>query len=428
VGRVLVIDDRQADRDLLRTVLGSVGHRVLEAPGAEKALELARAERPDLILTDILMPTVNGYELVRQMRADPVLADTPVIFYSANYSEKEARALASACGVSRFLSKPSDPETILSVVSEVVNGATDSSPLSAPIDQDFDREHLRVLNDKLHQKVTELEAANGELRRSNADLEQFAYVASHDLSEPLRTVSGMVQLLARRCEGRLGEDADQYISEAVEGTRRMYALIQDLLLYARVGQGELSRDPVDCSKLVGRVAEGLRAVIQQSAATVSVGTLPTIRADATQLEQVFQNLVSNALKFRSAASPRVQVAAARDHRKWSFSVTDNGLGIEPRHARRVFEVFKRLHGNGAYPGSGIGLSICKRIVERHGGEIWVAHAPGGGCRFQFTIPDVDEDGESENCDPSLKLVNGTPSSDGFPPNGGISGQDGSTGG
>jgi signal transduction histidine kinase len=391
VGCVLVVDDRQPDRDLLTTVLGSVGHRVLEAPGAERALALARAERPDLILTDILMPTMNGYELVRHMRADPVLADTPVIFYTANYSENEARSLASACGVSRFLPKPSEPEAIVSVVGEVVKGATDRLPLPAPVAGEFDRKHLRVLNDKLSQKVSELEAANDELRRSNADLEQFAYVASHDLSEPLRTVSGMVQLLARRCDGRLDQDADLYISEAVEGTRRMYALIQDLLRYSRAGQGELSRDWVDCASLVGGVIEALRGAIGQTAATVSVGRLPTIRGEATQLQQVFQNLISNALKFRSAARPRIQVVAARDDRKWSFSVTDNGIGIEPRHAGRVFEVFKRLHGHEAYSGSGIGLSICKRIVERHGGEIWVAPAPAGGCRFQFTIPDSGEE-------------------------------------
>jgi signal transduction histidine kinase len=391
VGSVLVVDDRQADRDLITTVLGSVGHRVLQASGADKALELAREERPDLILTDILMPATDGYELVRQIRADPVLADTAVIFYTANYSENEVRVLASACGVSRFLPKPSEPETIVSVVSEVVNGATGGLPMPAPVDKDFDREHLRVLNDKLFQKVSELEVANGELRRSNADLEQFAQVVSHDLSEPLRTVSGMVQLLARRCEGRLDEDADLCISEAVEGTRRMYALIQGLLEYSRAGHGELVADSVDCSKLVARVVETLGAVILQTAATVSIATLPTIHADGTQVEQVFQNLISNALKFRSASTPMVRVAAARDdqNQSWSFSVTDNGIGIEPRYARRVFEVFKRLHGHEAYSGSGIGLSICKRIVERHGGDIWVSPAPGGGCRFEFTIPDVD---------------------------------------
>lgn len=394
MGCVLVVDDRQDDRDLVATVLGAAGHRVIEAPGAERALELARAERPDLILTDILMPTMNGYELVRHMRADPALAETPVIFYTANYSENEARSLAAACGVSRFLPKPSEPETILSVVAEVVDGATDGLALSVPVDPDFDRQHLRVLNDKLFQKVNELEAANDDLRRSNADLEQFAYVASHDLSEPLRTISGMVQLLARRCEGRLDEDAELYISEAIEGTRRMYALIQGLLRYSRAGHRELSRDSVDCAKLVGGVVDALAGVIGQTDATVSIGALPTIRAESTQLEQVFQNLIANALKFRSTARPRIQVAAARDQRKWSFSVTDNGIGIEPRHARRVFDVFKRLHGHEAYAGSGIGLSICKRVVERHGGEIWVAPAPAGGCRFQFTIPDRQGDGDA----------------------------------
>jgi signal transduction histidine kinase len=391
MGRVLVIDDRQADRDLLTTVLGYVGHRVFEAGSADTALELARSERPDLIITDIVMPKMNGYEFVREVRADPALADIPVIFSTANYVEEEVKALAAACGVSRFLPKPCEPETIVSVVGEVVDTPNGKLPRPGPVDREFDREHLRVLNDKLVQKVSELEAANRELRRSNEDLEQFAYVVSHDLSEPLRGVSGMVQLLARRYEGRLDKDADLYISRAVEGTRRMHVLIHDLLLYSRAGQGELARAPVDCSELVERVVEELRPTIEETNAEVWFGALPTVSGDATQLKQVFQNLISNALKFRSDSRPRIGVTAMRERRSWSFSVTDNGIGIEPRHAKRVFGVFQRLHGQDAYSGSGIGLSICKRIVERHGGEIWVESAGGEGSRFHFTIPTIEEE-------------------------------------
>jgi chemotaxis family two-component system sensor kinase Cph1 len=243
----------------------------------------------------------------------------------------------------------------------------------------------------LEQRVQELQAANVELQRSNEDLERFAYAASHDLSEPLRAMSGMVQLLARRYEGRLGADADMYISRAVAASRRMQVLIDDLLVYSRVGHGEVAADAVDCQALVERVLADLRQPIEDACATVTMGFLPTVEGDATQLRQVFQNLISNALKFHGDATPGIHVSAAPAGCEWRFALTDNGIGIEPRHADRVFEVFKRLHGASAYPGTGMGLAICKRIVERHGGRIWVEPAQGGGSRFQFTLPNTQQE-------------------------------------
>jgi light-regulated signal transduction histidine kinase (bacteriophytochrome) len=261
------------------------------------------------------------------------------------------------------------------------------APLPGPVPDDLDRQQLRGRNARLVQKVCELEAANVNLQRSNEDLQQFAYVASHDLSEPLRSVSGMVQLLANGYEGRLGDDADAYISRAVEASKRMQNLIDDLLEYSRVLHGELRRDPTDCSALLAGVVETLSGAIEETGAEVSIDPLPTVRADGGQLQRVFQNVISNALKFSSASTPRIHVGAVHDGEAWRFSVTDNGIGIEPRHRRQVFEVFKRLHTRDAYPGSGIGLSICNRIVERHGGRIWVEATDEGGSNFQFTIPD-----------------------------------------
>lgn len=238
----------------------------------------------------------------------------------------------------------------------------------------------------LEQRIDELQAANLELQRSNEDLERFAYAASHDLSEPLRAVSGMVQLLARRYEGRLGTDADLYISRAVAASGRMQVLIDDLLVYSRVGHGEMAAGAVDCKALVTRVLADLRQPIEDARATVTVDRLPTLQGDATQIRQVFQNLISNALKFHGDAAPDIDVSAVPVGDEWRFAVTDNGIGIEPRHAERVFEVFKRLHGASSYPGTGMGLAICKRIVERHGGRLWVEPAQGGGSKFQFTLP------------------------------------------
>ena len=241
--------------------------------------------------------------------------------------------------------------------------------------------------DRLAKVAAELEHRATELERSNADLQEFAYVASHDLSEPLRMVSSYVQLLARRYGGRLDSDADEFIAFAVDGVNRMQRLIDDLLAYSRAGTQEYRIGPVDCGELVRDTLAGMQTTVTESGATVVVGDLPTVRGDEGQLRQLFQNLIGNGIKFRGDDPPRVEVAAEREGAAWRFSVADNGIGIDPRHAERIFSVFKRLHTRDKYAGSGVGLSICKRIVERHDGRIWVEQSELGGSRFCFTIPD-----------------------------------------
>jgi PAS domain S-box-containing protein len=232
----------------------------------------------------------------------------------------------------------------------------------------------------------ELQGHAAELERSNSDLQQFAYIASHDLSEPLRTVSNFAQLLEKRYDGELDERGHRYISHVVEGAERMQRLIQDLLTYSRIGQGGVEHAAVDVGASVADVFAGLSRTIQERGAEISVGELPVVVADRTQIEQIFQNLIANALKFCDEDQPRIQVAADEDAVGWTFSVTDNGIGIEERHAKRIFQVFQRLHGRVAYPGTGIGLAVCKRAVECHGGAIWAEPNPGGGTRFSFTLP------------------------------------------
>ena len=228
---------------------------------------------------------------------------------------------------------------------------------------------------------------NDELARSNAELAQFADVASHDLQEPLRVISGFVQLLARRYEGRLDKDADRFIEATIAGTQRMQRLIEDLLAYSRVGRAEVSREPVSTAAAVAEATAGLQAAIDERDAEITVGELPTISADGPMLTRMFQNLIGNAVKFSDDGAPRVAVGAERGDGEWRFSVADNGPGIDPKHADRIFEMFKRLHGR-SVEGTGIGLAICKRIVEHHGGAIWVEPAPEGGSDFRFTIPDA----------------------------------------
>src|SRR5229473_8306346 len=232
-----------------------------------------------------------------------------------------------------------------------------------------------------------LREAHEELKRSNAELEQFAYVASHDLQEPLRMVSSYTQLLMRRYGDRFDKDAREFTAFIVDGATRRKQLIEDLLAYSRVGTRDKNFKPVDAGPSLKRALTNLRAAIQDSGATVTQDRLPTIPCDEVQLAQLFQNLIGNALKFRKPdAAPAVHVGAADNGVEWEFTVRDNGIGIEPQYFERIFMVFQRLHNKGEYPGTGIGLAIVKKVVERHGGRIWVRSQPGAGTTFHFTMP------------------------------------------
>jgi PAS domain S-box-containing protein len=255
---------------------------------------------------------------------------------------------------------------------------------------------LRKANEQLEQDIMErtrmqqeLTRKMEELARSNADLEQFAYVASHDLQEPLRMVASYTQLLARRYRGKLDADADEFIGFAVDGANRMQQLIEDLLNYSRLtttGKAPtLTRSESACKAAIGNLQES----IKDSNAVVHVGTLPTVLADAHQLMALFQNLIGNAIKYRDVRKPEIHVSARPEGREWVFSVRDNGIGIESQYFGRIFQMFQRLHSRRDYPGTGIGLAMCKRIVERHGGRIWLESQPGRGSTFLFTIPQAE---------------------------------------
>lgn len=256
----------------------------------------------------------------------------------------------------------------------------------------IDITRLKDVENRLRRQATEL-------ARSNKDLEQFAYVASHDLKEPLRMVTSFVQMLKRKYEGRLDLDADDYIRYAVDGAARMHSLIDDLLTYSHVDRKTEPFELTDLNVVLRKVVQNLAELTRESSASITALELPTVMADPIQMGQLLQNLIANAIKYRDpAVPPRIRIEAEQGEGHWIFSVQDNGIGIAPEFSERIFKLFQRLHTKEEYPGTGIGLAICKRISERHGGRIWVESSPGRGSTFYFALP-------KRESWPSLRTVN-----------------------
>jgi len=241
--------------------------------------------------------------------------------------------------------------------------------------------------DQLSRAHAELRASEATLRRANAELEQFASLASHDMQEPLRMITGYLDLLQRRYADQLDPDAREFIRYAVEGSQRMKNLIRDVLSLSRAGTRPLSKRRIAAQEVLGSALANLNTAISERRAVITASDLPQIVADPGLLAQVFQNLIANAIKFTRNETPRVHISAERRAGEWLFSVRDNGIGIDPAHRERVFRIFERLDASEEFPGSGVGLAICQKIIERHGGRIWVDSAPGQGSVFHFTIPE-----------------------------------------
>jgi len=385
---VLIVDDTPANVRVLAEYLDGHGFNVTVAQDGEEGLERARYGRPDLILLDAMMPGWDGFETCRRLKADPDTGAIPVIFMTA-LSDIGDKVRAYEAGGVDYITKPFHAEEVLARV---------NTHLAL---RKMQRE-LQERNEALQREVRERERAeqvlaerSRELARSNAELERMAYIASHDLQEPLRMVASYVQLLERRYMGQLDADAHEFIGFAVDGARRMQALIDDLLTISRVDTKARPLQQVELGDALATALRSLRITIEERQAEVQCGALPAVRGDAAQLTQVFQNLLSNAIKFCQASPPRVEISARRDGALWQVRVQDNGIGVPPEYRERIFGMFQRLHGRREYAGTGIGLAICQKIVERHGGSIRVETPDGadGGSVFEFTLQAAEGEGE-----------------------------------
>jgi two-component system sensor histidine kinase/response regulator len=377
VASLLLVDDKPEHLTALQVSLEPLGQRIVTALSGEAALKHVLREEFAVILLDMQMPGLDGADTAALIKRRERSRHTPIIFLTANDDSAESVARAYMHGAVDFMSKPLNVDILRSKVMVFV--------------QFYLRgEQIKRQKAMLREHAAELEARAKELERSNAELERFAYVASHDLQEPLRMVGSYTQLLARRYKGRLDQDADEFIAFAVDGVTRMQRLINDLLTYSRVGSHGKERVPTDSGIACDRALANLRKAIEESHAEVTRSELPVLRADPTQMEQLFQNLVGNALKFHGDAPPKIHVAAQRRGAHWEMSIADNGIGIEKQYYERIFVMFQRLHTNERYEGTGIGLAICKKIVERHGGTLWVESRAGGGSTFFFTLPGIED--------------------------------------
>ncbi len=368
---ILIVDDRPANLELMATELEAHGYVAVVAQGGEEAVARARFVQPDLILMDVMMPAVDGFETARRLKACEDTRDIPVIFMTA-LTDTRQKLIGFAAGAVDYVTKPLDSAEVLVRVKTHLT-------LSAL------RRRLLTQNEQLQREVSAHEKTQAALVRSNTELEQLAYVASHDMQEPLRMIASYLQLVAQRYPDKLDSDGREFIGFAVDGAKRMQALINDLLVYSRVGTKVRPFAPVECSTVVDTALHHLCVAIDESGARIECGALPCVSGDASQLVQLFQNLMANAIKFRSTVAPVIQVSCQPLGDDWCFSVTDNGIGIEPEYFERIFVLFQRLHGRTQYPGTGIGLALCKKIVERHGGRIWVERAPTQGSVFRFTL-------------------------------------------
>lgn len=409
MSRVLIVDDIAENRYLLETILKAGGYEVVSTANGAEALAAAEAAPPDLLLTDILMPVMDGFELCRRWKADERLRPVPLVFYTATYTDEKDEALARTLGADRFLVKPLPPDVLLDAIREVLEAPRTETPAAdaGEVLQGYSEALFR----KLQRKVAQLEAeaatrrrAEEEVRALNAELEErvrartaeletsiremeaFSYSVSHDLRAPLRAIDGYSALLDSEASERLDAESRELLRKIRASARTMSTLIDELLEFSRTGRSELRRTRLDMGGIVRSAFEQLTTTAERERVELRVGSLPPADGDPALVRHVVTNLLSNALKFSSGRErPVVEVGSREEGDRVVYFVKDNGAGFDMKYADKLFGVFQRLHSPAEFPGVGVGLAIVQRIVARHGGTVSATGRVGEGAEFAFSL-------------------------------------------
>jgi light-regulated signal transduction histidine kinase (bacteriophytochrome) len=360
--KILYVEDNPIEAKQVSGILSkspSVQGEIVQAQSLSQALQHLNNRHCDVILTDLNLPDSTGLETF--LRIQEKAQHVPIVILTGTFEEESMGIEAVRHGAQDYLHKePFDAHLLTRVLKHAIE--------------------RKRLQEKLSKTIEELV-------RSNRELEHFAYIASHDLREPLRMVGGFTQLLAKKFHGQ-DPQTDEHLRFILDGVSRMQTLIEDVLAYSQVSSRTRTMEIADLNEIVAQALKNLTSSIAETGTSIKQTPLPKLKINQTEILQLFQNLIANAIKFRGKESPQIQISAKKEHTEWIFSVRDNGIGIDSQYSRRIFEIFQRLHSPGEYSGSGIGLAICKKVVENHDGRIWVESQPGVGSTFYFTLPEV----------------------------------------
>lgn len=357
---ILVVDDRKENLLATEKVLKNLHARIFKATSGNEALSLMLRHRFAVVLLDVQMPDMDGFETAVLMQEHEAMRGVPIIFVTAISKEERYATQAAEIGAVDYIFKPINPEIL--------------------------RSKVKVYLD-IHVQREQILKLNAVLRQSNEELERFAYICSHDMQEPVRMMNSYAGLLEDQSAGSLDEKGTKYLRYIIGNAQRMQKMIQDILTFSRVGREEVQVETVNCNQILNEVLAEFETVVAQKGARVTHGELPTLDASNTLMRVLFQNLIGNALKFQDGGKvPEVHIEAVRRENVWRFSVRDNGIGIDPAFRNKIFTIFQRLHRKEDYPGTGIGLSTCRKFIQLCGGDIGFESAPHQGSTFFFTLP------------------------------------------